>query len=234
MARIFINYRTGDGEKAPELVDERLVKVFGKGRVFRDRRSMRPGTDFPDHLREKLENCTVLLALIGRNWLGIRDDVTGSRRIDVPNDYVHDEIKTALDLNKIVIPVLLDAKIPTPDELPPSIAGLGFRQAIHLREGYAHFDLDAIVEELRQYVPEKKSVKKSVKKSAKKAAKKAGPTGQTGREGQERNGGGTDPGAVFDMGFDNTYTIKRSAFGNNPRYLEADPRYGRGNGAQSE
>ncbi|MFK0151506.1 toll/interleukin-1 receptor domain-containing protein [Streptomyces sp. NPDC090493] len=155
MAKIFINYRTGDGERAPELVDERLVGVFGEGNVFRDRRAMRPGTDFPDHLRRELESCTVFLSLIGRRWIDIRDEETGMRRIDVPKDYVHDEIATALALNKVVIPVLLDAALPRVAELPSALVGLANRQVMHLREGYAHHDLDILADELRRHVPGK-------------------------------------------------------------------------------
>ncbi|MFG2956292.1 toll/interleukin-1 receptor domain-containing protein [Streptomyces sp. NPDC048291] len=155
MTKIFINYRTGDGERAPELVDERLVGVFGEGNVFRDRRAMRPGTDFPDYLRRELESCTVFLSLIGRRWIDIRDEETGMRRIDVPKDYVHDEIATALALNKVVIPVLLDAALPRVEELPSALVGLANRQVMHLREGYAHHDLDILTDELRRHVPEK-------------------------------------------------------------------------------
>ncbi|MEV2197219.1 toll/interleukin-1 receptor domain-containing protein [Streptomyces phaeochromogenes] len=203
MAGIFINYRTGDGERAPELVDERLVHVFGKKKVFRDRRSMRPGTDFPDYLRWELENCTVLLALIGPRWLDIRDTKTGARRIDVPKDYVHDEIATAIALNKIVIPVLLNADLPSAAELPPAIVGLNNRQALHMREGYAHHDLPILTEELRQYVPEKKRDKK-------------------------RDGG---TGLVIDMGSGNRFD--RNAIGTDPVYNEgAEPREADGNGGR--
>ncbi|MDH6700921.1 toll/interleukin-1 receptor domain-containing protein [Streptomyces griseoviridis] len=202
MTGTFINYRTGDGGRAAEVIDERLVPVFGEDRVFRDRRSMRPGTDFPDYLRRELEQCTVLLALIGPHWLTVRDEATGARRIDVPGDYVHDEIEEALRLNKIVIPVLLDTRLPTADRLPRSIAGLTERQALTLREGYAHHDLDILTTELREYVPE--------------ARRK-----QDTDRGSRHTG---NSGSVFDMGNNNSYDIRRSAFGINPVYNEGRSR----------
>ncbi|MCF2130865.1 toll/interleukin-1 receptor domain-containing protein [Strepomyces sp. STD 3.1] len=155
MTGIFINYRTGDGERAPELIDRELVSIFGKKRVFRDRRSIREGTEFPEKLRRELNSCTVLLAVIGRRWLDIRDAATDTRRIDMPNDYVHDEIRTALALKKIVIPVLLDASLPAAEDLPPDIAGLAIQQVAHLREGYSHHDLGLLTKRLRQHVPAK-------------------------------------------------------------------------------
>ncbi|MEU6537952.1 toll/interleukin-1 receptor domain-containing protein [Streptomyces sp. NPDC047000] len=163
MTGIFINYRTGDGGQAPELIDERLVKVFGKDRVFRDRRSMSGGTDFPEFLYRELVSSTVVLTLIGPHWLDIRDQRTGARRIDMPQDYVHNEIATAIMLNKVVIPVLLDTGLPPAEQLPPAIVGLNTRQALHLRLGYSHHDLDILVGELRKHVPEKRSEKKTGK-----------------------------------------------------------------------
>ncbi|MGC0339011.1 toll/interleukin-1 receptor domain-containing protein [Streptomyces sp. SLBN-8D4] len=172
MAKIFINYRTGDGGRAPELVDERLVDVFGEENVFRDRRSMRPGTDFPDHLRRELESCIVFLSLIGPHWLDIHDEETGMRRLDVPKDYVHDEIATALALNKVVIPVLLDSALPKAKKLPPALVGLADRQVQPLREGYAHHDLSTLIDVVQEYVPAKKAAKKAARTPEKKAGKK--------------------------------------------------------------
>ncbi|MFJ5559349.1 toll/interleukin-1 receptor domain-containing protein [Streptomyces sp. NPDC093250] len=201
MSGIFINYRTGDGERAPELIDEHLVRVFGKKRVFRDRRSIRPGTEFPDFLFQHVQQCTVLLVLIGRRWLDIRDPVTGVRRIDMPNDYVHEEIKTALALRKMVIPVLLDSSLPTAEELPPDIAGLTDRQFLQVREGYAHQDLGVLTDALRQHVPAKKS----------------------DRQRGKTNGTPSNPG--LDFGSGNTITITRSAVGGSAQYHErADSR----------
>ncbi|MER7926201.1 toll/interleukin-1 receptor domain-containing protein [Streptomyces sp. NPDC096057] len=156
MAKIFINYRTGDEKWGPELVDGQLVDVFGEGNVFRDRRAMRPGTDFPDRIRQEVESCVVFLSLIGPGWLDIRDADSGLRRIDMPKDYVHDEIATALALNKVVIPVLLDASLPAARQLPPALVGLSNRQFQPLREGYTHHDMRVLINEIREYVPAKK------------------------------------------------------------------------------
>ncbi|MFI1741374.1 toll/interleukin-1 receptor domain-containing protein [Streptomyces sioyaensis] len=153
MAGVFINYRTGDGTEAAVLLDEQLKGVFGPENVFRDRRGTAPGEHFPPHLWRTLENCTVLLVLIGRNWLSLCDD-TGRRRIDVPGDYVHDEICAALTWRRTVIPVLIDgAALPTKKELPDDIAELTERQFMHLRVPYAHLDLPVITDELRKHVP---------------------------------------------------------------------------------
>ncbi|WP_051817683.1 toll/interleukin-1 receptor domain-containing protein [Streptomyces sp. NRRL S-1813] len=153
MAGVFINYRTGDGAVAAVLLDEELKDVFGPENVFRDRRTTPPGVHFPPELWRRLENCGVLLVLIGPNWLSVRDEA-GRRRIDVPGDYVHDEIRAALQWRKTVIPVLIDAAVlPCKDQLPADIAELTERQFMQLRVPYAHLDLPDITEALRSHVP---------------------------------------------------------------------------------
>lgn len=153
MAGVFINYRTGDGAVAAVLLDEKLKDVFGPENVFRDRRTTAPGAHFPPELWRHLESCGVLLVLIGPNWLSLCD-TDGRRRIDVPGDYVHDEIHRALMWRKTVIPVLIDsAELPTKDQLPADIAKLTERQFMQLRVPYAHLDLPAITEALRSHVP---------------------------------------------------------------------------------
>ncbi|WP_329154380.1 toll/interleukin-1 receptor domain-containing protein [Streptomyces sp. NBC_01456] len=153
MAGVFINYRTGDGATAAVLLDEQLKGVFGPENVFRDRRRTAPGEHFPPHLWCALESCSVLLVLIGRNWLSQCDD-TGRRRIDVPGDYVHDEIAAALKWRRTVLPVLIDgATLPTKEELPDDLAELTERQFMPLRVPYAHLDLPVITDVLRRHVP---------------------------------------------------------------------------------
>ncbi|MFI6579585.1 toll/interleukin-1 receptor domain-containing protein [Embleya sp. NPDC050493] len=153
MPGVFINYRTGDGDATASHVDDKLRRFFGDDNVFRDRRSMTSGTDFPPELRRRLENSTVLLVLIGGRWLDI-ETPDGRRRIDVDGDYVLEEIRCALSWRKVVIPVLLDnARLPAVGDLPPDISDLSSRQQIVLRTPYMHRDLDWLVEEVARHIP---------------------------------------------------------------------------------
>ena len=47
MAEIFINYRTGDGEEAAELVATQLAERFGHEHVFKAAHSLTPGESSP-------------------------------------------------------------------------------------------------------------------------------------------------------------------------------------------
>ncbi|MFJ9725784.1 toll/interleukin-1 receptor domain-containing protein [Streptomyces sp. NPDC101209] len=152
MTGVFINYRTGDGEKEAVVIDNELRRVFGDDNVFRDRRAMKPGTHFPQELKRRLETSSVVLVLIGRNWLKATDG-SGNRRIDDPTDYVHYEIRRALGLGKTVVPLLLDgAPLPRWDELPTAIARLAEQQISQLAITYAHEQMDPIVKFLKSHV----------------------------------------------------------------------------------
>jgi TIR domain len=153
MTGIFINYRSDDSGFAAALIDARLRTEFGDDRVFRDARSVGPATDFPPELERRLRESTVLLALIGPQWLSLTAS-GGSRRIDSPADYVRRELREAFRQNKHVLPVLLDhARLPRAEELPADIAQLPDRQALHVRHRYDGSDLDRLVAELARHIP---------------------------------------------------------------------------------
>jgi hypothetical protein len=75
-----------------------------------------------------MDQCTVLVAIIGQNWARATG---GTRRLDEPRDLVRSEIEAALERNLPVIPVLINrATMPGEADLPPSLAALAYRHAI--------------------------------------------------------------------------------------------------------
>jgi hypothetical protein len=50
---------------------------------------------FPDRFRQGASEAKVVLALIDRDWLNVKEG-NGKRRLDDPKDYVHLEIALAL------------------------------------------------------------------------------------------------------------------------------------------
>lgn len=144
---IFINYRSCDEPFAALLIDRCLTERFGRGQVFRDSRTIRPGTYFPDRISGALHQCRALTAIIGRRWLCRGPD--GQRLIDDPTDYVRREIAIALRRDILVVPVLVgDARLPAASELPADIAGLSSRQYVQLRVRSADNDASRLVNEL--------------------------------------------------------------------------------------
>ena len=139
--RIFLSYRREDTRHLVGRVGDRLMDHFGDERVFVDVDTIEPGLDFAEAIASAVGSCQVLLALIGDRWLGSTDR-TGRRKLDDANDLVRLEIQAALERNIRVIPVLVDGvAMSTPEELPPSLAGLARRQAFEL--SYSRFRDDA-------------------------------------------------------------------------------------------
>ena len=131
--KVFISYRRRDAGGHGRALHEYLSRRFGKDHVFFDRSTIESGDMFPDTLRQGVERCAVLLALIGPEWLDVRGDDDG-RRLDDANDFVRREIALALEQGKRVIPVLFDdTPVPPRDRLPDPLKPLASCDALTLR-----------------------------------------------------------------------------------------------------
>ena len=157
--RIFISYRHGDSAGYAGRVRDQLKDRFD---VFMDVETTPLGVDFLDYLREKIERCDVMLALIGPSWLTAG---RGGRHCrDSHDDFVYIEIATALERDKPVIPVLLNGtNIPHPDQLPDDLKPLARRNAIDLRHGSFDADLNGLVGKLRSQLPLRRRVTERMK-----------------------------------------------------------------------
>ena len=126
---IFISYRRNDSQDITGRIYEYLETHFGPEAVFRDVYSIPLGDDYRLHLREKAQNCQVLVAVIGSDWVTVTDP-DGQRRLDNPNDWVRIEVETALNRGIPVIPLLVGgACIPAENDLPSDLKPLAHRNA---------------------------------------------------------------------------------------------------------
>jgi PEGA domain-containing protein/TIR domain-containing protein len=131
---IAISYRRDDSSPIAGRLYDRLEAEFGKGNVFMDFDSIPYGVDFREHIRETLLHAKILVAIIGPDWLGIRDKAR--RRIDDTGDFVRFEIATALESRIPIIPVLVNnTPMPEAHELPAELEGLAFRNGLALDTG---------------------------------------------------------------------------------------------------
>ena len=130
--RVFISYRRQDSAYPAGWLYDRLVERLGSGQVFKDVDSIELGDDFVQRIAAAVGSCDILLALIGPQWLNIRDS-GGSRRIDDSEDFVRLEIEAAVSRNVLLIPILVEgAEMPRRDQLPESISAVSRRQALEL------------------------------------------------------------------------------------------------------
>src|SRR5262245_20644175 len=125
---IFLCYRRRDSARHAARIFDALNRRF-PGQVFQDVESIDFGADWTGELRESIRGADVLIVLIGPEW----QSMAGARgpRIADPADYVHIEVKTALEHDIRIIPVLLPgAEMPQPRTLPPQLERFLQRQAL--------------------------------------------------------------------------------------------------------
>jgi len=133
MQNIFISYRRDDASDVTGRIADVLKRKFGEDVLFKDVDSIPPGADFRRVIADAVGRCDVLLAIIGDDWLDAREEA-GGRRIDDPNDFVHIEIRAALERDISVIPVLVErTNMPQDKDLPEPLRPLVFRNAISVR-----------------------------------------------------------------------------------------------------
>jgi hypothetical protein len=80
-------------------MQEGLREHFGCDHVFMDLDAIAQGLDFTEVIERTVASCDVLIALIGPHWL-TSTDAAGQRWLDHREDFVRQEIATALRRNR--------------------------------------------------------------------------------------------------------------------------------------
>lgn len=150
--QIFISYRREDNADVTGRIYDRLVHKFGKASIFKDIDSIPLGVNVREHINAIVQECDVVLVMIGERWSG-ETKKTGKRRIDSPEDFVRIEIESALQRNIPVIPLLIHtAQMPTEASLPESLKGLAIRNGMPIgRDPHFHSDMDRLIKALEAY-----------------------------------------------------------------------------------
>jgi hypothetical protein len=156
--QIFICYRRDDSLAWARSLYDRLVRSFGRNKIFRDVNGISLGENFLNEIERRVGECDVLIAVIGARWLTSTDGQ--GRRLDDPKDFVRMEIGTALRRDIRVIPVLVDGvSMPTSTDLPDDLKQLVYRNALEI--GDTHFDDDCrrLVAAIEEVLKELKHLK---------------------------------------------------------------------------
>jgi len=148
---IFICYRRDDSGGQTGRLFDRLTEHFGEDQVFMDIDHIQPGQDFVKVIEEAVGSCWLLLAVMGKDWLGPAG-ADGHRRLDDPEDYVRLEIAAALGRDIPVIPVMVQgARMPRSNELPQPIAPLARRQTVELDDARWRDDVWRLIKALESH-----------------------------------------------------------------------------------
>lgn len=151
--QIFISYRRDDAAYVTGHINDLLRKEFGGESVFTDVDNIALGVDFRAVLDESVSQCQVLLAVIGDNWLTVRNK-DGKPRLHDPADFVRIEVESALKRKIPVIPLLVSgATMPQEEDLPDSLKDLAFRNGTQIRPAPDfNVDMERLVRNLRTYL----------------------------------------------------------------------------------
>ena len=149
---IFISYRRDDSEGEAGRLSDDLAQTFREESVFMDVNAIQPGRDFRKAIDESIHKCSVLLAVVGRDWLESKN-ASGQRRLDDETDFVRLEIASALKLDIPVVPVLVrGARMPSADQLPADLRELAYRNAVELTHARWKSDVRVLIQALRPYM----------------------------------------------------------------------------------
>ncbi len=151
--QIFISYRRDDAAYVTGHINDRLRKEFGDESIFTDVDRIALGVDFRTTLDQMVSECQILLAVIGQDWLTVRNQ-EGELRLQDPADFVRIEIESALQRNIPVIPLLVaGTKMPSKDDLPDSLQDLAFRNGTQIRPAPDfHTDIDRLINSLKKHL----------------------------------------------------------------------------------
>ena len=129
---------------------------FGKPNLFMDIDNIPFGVDFRKHIQDAVGQCDLILAVMGKNWLGAchrEGPKQGQRRLDDPTDFVRIELQTGLERNIPVIPVLVGgASMPGEQQLPDDLKSLVYRNAAEASSGRDfHSHMDRLIEGIEHH-----------------------------------------------------------------------------------
>ena len=145
--KIFISYRRGGVKARTYRMADALKLRFGPENVFLDIESIAAGERFADVIRQSIQSSTVVLIMIGPNWVNMKRG--GHRRLDDPEDNLRVEVETALRSGARVIPVLVNgAVMPEKHELPEGLAELSALNAASLADSHWQYDLDKLMTQI--------------------------------------------------------------------------------------
>jgi hypothetical protein len=132
LMKIAISYRRSDNPALAGRISDKLADYYGHDKVFRDIENIPYGVDFRKYIQKELDQCDVLIAIVGQHWLGTDNNL----RILDERDYVRIEIENALRRGVPILPLLIDgAKMPEADQLPESLKDFAYYNAAEVDSG---------------------------------------------------------------------------------------------------
>lgn len=149
--KIFICYRREDSEETAARIYDRLTEAYGREAVFKDVDTIPLPVKFAEFISDWLQDASLVLVLIGPDWLTVKDS-RGVARLSDPEDFVRLEIVTALSLPIPLIPVAVRrSTLPNAAALPDGIGDLAKWNGVSVRpDPDFHGDVDRLLLRIRE------------------------------------------------------------------------------------
>lgn len=150
--KVFISYRREDSAASAGRLYDALVTHLPAEAVFKDVDSIPLGADFKKVIASSISESSIVLAIIGRQFATVCDD-DGNRRIFKNDDFVRLELSVALELGKVVVPVMVDgARMPESGDLPEDLRPLVFHNGIRLHHDNWARDIRKLLSEMAEII----------------------------------------------------------------------------------
>jgi len=151
--KVFVSYRRSDTPDVSGRIYDELVRHFGDQTVFKDVDDIPLGVNYAVFLNDVVQQSSVMLVVIGANWLAVTDE-RGQRRLDQPDDLVRIEVAAALEGGIPIVPLLVQgAPMPRQSELPKELAALSLYNGTPIRpDPDFHWDMGRLIRQLEPYL----------------------------------------------------------------------------------
>ena len=161
---IFLSYRQRGGISFATRIRAVLEAHFGINAVFQDNFSIKPGENWADRIQYELARSSIVLVLVhGDGWFKDYENISkygvAQRLLFRESDWIRCEIRTALELQKTILPILSSAVSiwPRPSEadsaLPIDITDLASRQTMTIDEQKFDETIPAVLSTIEKFVP---------------------------------------------------------------------------------
>lgn len=152
LGHIFINYRRDDTQNAAEQLKTALHALLPGISIYLDLVSNEGAENYRGKINTEIAQSNVFLCLIGPKWLEVCGP-NGEPRLHEVEDLVCEEIDSALDQGKVILPVLIDgAKMPSRTELPVAIKRLARHHAMPLTQSKRAMETGRIASRIAKLV----------------------------------------------------------------------------------
>jgi hypothetical protein len=146
---VAISYRRTDSAEVAAQIYRRLCLEYGRDDVLFDIESIPLGVDFRRYIDQSLQIAKIVLAVIGKDWLGS----SGLSQINDETDFVRLELEAALRRNIIIVPIFIDGAKPARNDLPKSLRELEFRNGVNISSQNIEAGLNQLVHKIDELLP---------------------------------------------------------------------------------